>query len=111
VFAGHAELALDTVERLREQAAGGGRAGALLDRVRALALAQQGDLGAAVAALQSSIASARARGEDYELAVGLDALDALARSVGGGDAARRRERDAILARLDVVALPPAPVGA
>jgi tetratricopeptide (TPR) repeat protein len=111
VFGGHAELALDTADRLREEAAGGGRAGALLDRVRAFALAQRGDLGGAVAALQSSIASARARGDDYELAVGLDALEALARSVGAGDAARRRERDEILARLDVVALPPAPVDA
>jgi tetratricopeptide (TPR) repeat protein len=111
VFGGHAELALDTVDRLREEGAAGGRAGALLDRVRAFALAQQGDLGAAVAALQSSIASARVRGDGYELAVGLDALEALARSVGAGDAARRRERDEILARLDVVALPPAPVDA
>jgi hypothetical protein len=63
-----------------------------------------------VPALQASIASARARGDDYEVAVGLDALEALARSVGAGDEARRRERDAILDRLDVVALPPAPIG-
>jgi tetratricopeptide (TPR) repeat protein len=87
-----------------------GRLGALLHRVRAFAFAQVGDLAAAEDALEASLAEARAQAEQYEVAVTLDALTALSALTGRAEAAGRiRERDRILARLDVERLPDPPL--
>jgi hypothetical protein len=60
-----------------------------------------GDRDAARQELALSIAAAKAREEQYELALALDALGAL----GPLDHTQRAERDAIVARLGVVQLP------
>jgi hypothetical protein len=105
-FAGEAQRALDAAERLLPEAT---RTAPLLHRVRGFALAQMGVREAARDALQAALVVARAQAIDYEVAVSLDALYALC----GGDGPEgdpRPQRDALLAKLQVVALPPAPVG-
>jgi tetratricopeptide (TPR) repeat protein len=77
---------------------------ALLHRASAIALARMGDRDGARRELELSIAAARARGEDYELALALDVLGAL----GPVDPDRLAERDAIVARLGVVHPPAIP---
>jgi tetratricopeptide (TPR) repeat protein len=105
-FAGHSEAALDAADLLLP---GATQTAPLLHRVRGFALAQLGDDGAAYEALNSAVAEARLRASDYELAVSLDALDAFCGRAGPhGDV--RPERDALLAKLQVVAVPPAPLG-
>jgi tetratricopeptide (TPR) repeat protein len=74
---------------------------ALLRRVRGIALARLDDREAAIHELELAVTAARERGEDYDLALALDALAALGRLDDG----RRAERDAILARLGVVRMP------
>ena len=56
--------------------------------------------------MDRAIAAAEELGVLYDLAAGLDALDAL---TGGDDDARRRRRDALLEQLGVVALPAPPL--
>jgi hypothetical protein len=75
-------------------------------RVRGFALAQLGDRDGAQRALQDSVAAAREQDSSYELAVSLDALLALR---GSGPFTGAARRDALLARLDVVALPAPPL--
>ena len=112
-FGGRPQRALKVADRLLPDA---GRIAALAHRVRGFALAQLGDRDSAERALQASIDVARAQDSQYELAVSMDALLALRGGSGrvpGATAAARR--DALLARLDVVALPapplePAPAG-
>ena len=59
----------------------------------------------------SSTGTLRAQEEDYEIAVTLDALLHWASRTGRPESAERRaERDALLGRLDVIALPEAPIG-
>jgi hypothetical protein len=77
---------------------------AMLRRVCAIALARMGDRDTARRELERSVAAARARGEDYELALALDVLAAL----GADDSGLIAERDAIVTRLGVVRLPAIP---
>jgi tetratricopeptide (TPR) repeat protein len=108
-YAGHAELALREADRLVHDLAGGGRFAPLLQRVRGFALAQLGSRSAAAAAFEASITEARAQDAPFELVLTLDAL--LALDVHGArlQAERRRERDEIVARLDIVRLPTPPL--
>ena len=106
VFAGRALPALGEADRLLA-VAGAGRLGPMLHRVRGLALGQLGRAEEAREALECALAHARERGGDLDVVLALDAL--LAR--GAGSPALRRERDAIVERLDVVRLPAAAAGA
>jgi class 3 adenylate cyclase/tetratricopeptide (TPR) repeat protein len=109
-FAGQADAALTRADLALAGLGDPGRLGAVLHRVRAFAFAQVGDLAAAEDALEASLAEARAQAEEYEVAVTLDALAALSALTGRAEAdARIRERDAILARLDVERLPEPPL--
>ena len=87
-----------------EQLAGGSDEISLLTRVRGIALARLGDLDGAASALELAVAGARERGEDFDMALALDALV----QIGRTSTPERTERDAILARLGVVALPAIP---
>jgi hypothetical protein len=78
----------------------------MLHRVHGIALAQIGRHEAARDALETSLREARGRGEEFEIALTLDALCALSERDGDVDHAGRSERDAIVARLDIVGLPP-----
>jgi len=73
----------------------------LLQRVRGIALTRMGRSEAAARELELAVTQARERGEEFELALALDALA----PTGSLDEAELRERDVILARLGVVALP------
>jgi hypothetical protein len=77
---------------------------AMLRRVSAIAFARMGERDAARRELGLSLAAARVRGEDYEIALALDVLAALAAL----DHEQRVERDSIVARLGVVRLPAIP---
>ena len=105
--AGRPVEALELTERLLK-ARDLGRLRPLLHRVHGLALAQLGSPGAGVAALQSALDAARDQEETFEVALTLDALSAASSASNGADAAHRAERDAILERLGIVALPPCP---
>ena len=83
------------------QLAAGNDEVSLLTRVRGIGLARLGDLDGAAAILEIAVAGARERGEDFDVALGLDVLA----RIGRARAAERAARDAILARLGVVALP------
>jgi class 3 adenylate cyclase/tetratricopeptide (TPR) repeat protein len=103
-FAGDAGHALRAADRALRH---GGRLGPLLHRVRGYALAQLGDRNGAEHALQASLDEAEANGNAFELALTLDALEHLrgrARAAGTG-----YPRRAIMARLDIVALPAPPL--
>jgi class 3 adenylate cyclase/tetratricopeptide (TPR) repeat protein len=76
----------------------------LLRRSRGIALARIGDRDSAARELEASVAAARARCEDYEVALSLDALIA----VGRLDEDLLMERDTICGRLGVVRLPTIP---
>jgi tetratricopeptide (TPR) repeat protein len=109
-FAGKADQALTRADLLLAGLGDAGRLGALLHRVRAFAFAQLDDLAAAEDALEASLAHARAQAEQYEVAVTLDALNALGAVTGRPEPSERvGERDAILARLDVERLPEPPL--
>jgi tetratricopeptide (TPR) repeat protein len=110
VFRGCVDEALADTEKLLEDLAGGGRFAALLERVHGLALAQAGRLHDAAAALDRSVREARELGEAYEIALSLDAVLALGERIGRIHPRFRRERDEIVARLDIAVLPPVPVG-
>lgn len=75
--------------------------GSLLHRARGIAFARIGDNEAAGRELELAAASASERGDDYELALAIDALAALRPP----QPVLERERDAILRRLGVVSLP------
>jgi class 3 adenylate cyclase/tetratricopeptide (TPR) repeat protein len=83
--------------------------GPTLQRVRGLVLLQLSRFGEARAALVESVESARKAGADYEVALALDALAALDRLDGENPETVERERDAIFARLGVVATPELPL--
>jgi class 3 adenylate cyclase/tetratricopeptide (TPR) repeat protein len=75
---------------------------ALLHRAAGIAQWRLGDTRAARRELDLALDAARAGGEDYEVALALDALSALECL----DGEQTAERDAILTRLGVVRLPP-----
>jgi hypothetical protein len=109
-FARQTDQALTRADLLLVGLGDAGRLGALLHRVRAFAFAQLDDLAAAEDALEASLAQARAQAEEYEVAVTLDALNALSAMTGRPEPpSRARERDAILVRLDVERLPDPPL--
>jgi class 3 adenylate cyclase/tetratricopeptide (TPR) repeat protein len=83
--------------------------GPTLHRVRGLALLQLDRFDEARAALNESLEGAKSAGADYEVALALDALAVLARLEGESVKTVERERDAIFARLGVVATPEIPL--
>ena len=80
ILEGRADDALELADRLLAEvvAHGSGRGTALIERVRGYALAQHGDVVGARAAFEVSRASAEALDADYELALTLDGLRAVA---------------------------------
>ena len=110
VLGGRPLEATADVERLID-VAGGSHLGPLLHRVRGIARSQLGTPEHARDALEESVAAARARGDEFDLFLSLDALQELAAHAGAGDPTLRRERDAIAARLDITAPPPVPIAA
>ena len=101
-FAGRPDAALVAADRALRDAT---RTLPLLHRVRGFALAQLGDGEGAAHALHASLEEAEARANAYELAVTLDALEAL----GGAPAGSAARRAALLEQLDVEALPAPPL--
>ncbi len=97
-FAGDPSRALSIA---RDELNAAGRYGALLHRICGMALARLGQVDAAERELMSSLALARERGEEYDIAATVDVLDAL----GAAQLEDARERDAILARLQIDRLP------
>ncbi len=98
-------MALALVDRALEQARSTDGAVVhlpLLHRVRGFALIGQRDLAAATDALAKSLAEARARRADYEIALTLRPLARLADSKGGSGHELLAESAAILERLGVV---------
>jgi class 3 adenylate cyclase/tetratricopeptide (TPR) repeat protein len=109
-MSGLPESALNAADLLLAGLPSHARLTALLHRVRGFAFAQLGDLVSAEDALEASLAEGRTQDEDYEIAVTLDALERLASITGRPElSGRRTECDALLERLDVVALPEAPL--
>jgi class 3 adenylate cyclase/tetratricopeptide (TPR) repeat protein len=109
-MSGRPEPALNAADVLLAGQPSGTRLCALLHRVRGFAFAQLDDLASAEDALEASLAEARAQAEDYEIAVTLDALERLAARTGRPELpSRGAERDALLARLNIAALPEAPI--
>jgi predicted ATPase/class 3 adenylate cyclase len=106
-YRGESERALSTADRLLRDA---GRTAALLHRVRGFALAARGADGPAALAFEASLAAARAHAIDFEIAMTLEALERLPSTLDEDRAERHEWRDALLARLDVVAVaaPPLP---
>jgi class 3 adenylate cyclase/predicted ATPase len=73
----------------------------LLTRMGGIALARLGQKEAAVRELQHSLATARNRGAEYDIAATIDVIEA----VGAVDPALLQERDEILGRLKIRRLP------
>ena len=80
-------------------------------RIRGCALAQLDQFDDARATLLESLDSARAKEADYEVGLTLDALVRLGQATGEPVDELELERDAIFARLGVVATPQIPLGA
>ena len=97
-FAGDPSRAL-SIARAELDAAG--RYVPLLRRVCGIALARLGQVDGAQRELTSSLAVARERGDQYDIAAAVDVLVAL----GAAAPANARERDAILGRLQIDQLP------
>ena len=81
----------------------------MLERVEGTALMQLGELDAAERALEQSIDDARARKAEFELSLALDALALLRAIRNEPKESLEAERDEILERLDVVAVPQVPI--
>ena len=106
-FRRESERALAAADRLLRHA---GRTAPLLHRVRGFALAQRGAREPAERALSASLVAARAHGSDFEIAVTLDTMERLRDKLGDDlHTAEREQRDALLARLDVAAVPVPPL--
>lgn len=113
-FSGVAVEALEEADRLlleHHRSVHGGRTIALLLRIRGFALAQLGKAEDADKALEASLAEGCLQDDLYDVAVALDALDKLSGLTGAGLPGRRRERDELLNRLQVVSLPTPPLAA
>ena len=81
----------------------------LLHHVAGVALAQLNDVAAATDALEAAVTAARAADLPFELALALDALERLSARGERTSPRRLRERDELLARMDIVRLPAPPV--
>jgi tetratricopeptide (TPR) repeat protein len=101
-FAGKPDAALLAADRALRDAS---RTAPLLHRVRGFALAQLGDDDGALHALYASLRDAEERANAYEIAITLDALEAL----GGAPPGSAARRAALLEQLDVEALPAPPL--
>jgi len=97
----------DAVAMAEDLLSSGNRQVSLLHRARGIAFARIGDHEAADHELDLAAGSARERGEDFELALALDALGALR----APQPDLERERDAIIERLGIVSLPTLPLDA
>jgi class 3 adenylate cyclase/tetratricopeptide (TPR) repeat protein len=95
---GSPERAVEIADQLLES---GNSQVALLRRVRGIALGRLRDREFASHELELAVHAARARGEDYEVVLALDALAAF----GALESHRLRERQTILQRLGVVRVP------
>jgi class 3 adenylate cyclase/tetratricopeptide (TPR) repeat protein len=104
LFAGRPDEAYDRALTLLGELPADAQLEPLVHYVAGVALAQMGDLGGAAGSLTASLAAARECELPFETLLALDALEAL-----GSSARRRRERDALLAQLDIVRLPAPPV--
>jgi tetratricopeptide (TPR) repeat protein len=111
-FSRRSAEALEEADRLlREQGASGHgeRTVALLLRVRGFALAQLGREEEADEALEASLAEGRIQQDLCDVAVALDAIDKLSERTRSALPVRRRERDELVRRLQVVSLPLPPL--
>jgi tetratricopeptide (TPR) repeat protein len=81
----------------------------LLERVRGFALAQCGEYSKAMACLEAALQVARSRKADYEVALTLRGLAHIAALAGRPTSEAEREAREIFERLDVIALPDAPL--
>jgi class 3 adenylate cyclase/tetratricopeptide (TPR) repeat protein len=104
LFDGRAEEAHDRARALFAAVSDYALLEPLLHQLTGTALAQMDETGAATAALRAALEAARAAELPFETALALDALELLDPSP-----ARRAERDALLARLDIVRLPRPPL--
>jgi class 3 adenylate cyclase/tetratricopeptide (TPR) repeat protein len=91
----------DAITIASELLASGNGHVSLLHRARGIALARLGDHESSGRELELAASSAHERGEDYELALALDALTTL----WPPQQVLEHERDAILGRLGIVSLP------
>jgi hypothetical protein len=86
--------------------------GASIDRpVRRRASSGVGKAEVADEALEASLAEGCLQDDLHDVAVALDALDKLSGPTGAGLPERRRDRDELLNRLQVVSLPTPPLAA
>ncbi len=108
VLRGDGDLALALVDLPADDAAGGDPQEPLLHRIVGYAHAARGDITAAEAAFEHSLAAARARRTDYEVALTQRALADVTERLGGDSTALRAESAEILARLGVVQVPEPP---
>jgi class 3 adenylate cyclase/tetratricopeptide (TPR) repeat protein len=83
----------------------------LLLRMRGYALAQRNDPAAAESTLRESLAAARALGADHDVAFALDALLRTIPQDGRATDEMRRERDDLIDRLGILAMPEVPLPA
>jgi tetratricopeptide (TPR) repeat protein len=105
LWAGHPDEALAGVTDLRGRLPDDAVLEPLLHHIAGVALVRLGDLAGAREELEAAVATARSFELPFELTLGLDALEQLG---GRWSARRRRERDALLVRLDIVQLPAPP---
>ncbi|MEA2197697.1 MAG: hypothetical protein QOJ25_1748 [Solirubrobacteraceae bacterium] len=96
-LAGDPEHALSAADPLLGS---GNRYVPLLRRARGFACARLGRTAEARCELDASVSAARERAEDYDLAAGLDGLEALC----GPEPERRAELDELFTRLDIVSM-------
>lgn len=112
LFAGDTSAAMALLETALAHARAckaGGKHVALLDRVHGHGLMQRGDYAGAKAALEASLASARSRGDLQDTMLALHSLaECHRREASAAPSALISERDALVARLKVRALPPIP---
>jgi tetratricopeptide (TPR) repeat protein len=101
-FAGHPARALSIA---REEINAAGRYVPLLHRICGIALVRLGRVDAAERELMTSLAVARERGEQYDIAATIDVIDVL----GSARPSDAREREAILMRLKIDQLPRPPL--
>jgi len=112
-FMGDGEEALDLTDKALARAGRsdtGGQSLPLIHRTRGYALAQLGRLGEARSTLDESLEMARARGQDVDVALTLFALGRLSEVDGSTMSVDAiAERDTILERLGVEAVPEVPL--
>jgi class 3 adenylate cyclase/tetratricopeptide (TPR) repeat protein len=102
LFAGQPDEALALVDELAGRLPADAPLDAHLRHVRGIARAQLGDGAGAAHELAAAAAAARAAEQHFELVLALDALTVLD---GAGASPHRRERDALVARMDIVRIP------